>query len=92
MVSGRYKIQEQLSQIILIQGLSCGCNQDIGRFCNHLKACLELEYPISRRLLHKAFGRKPQFLTWLLARDLGSLLHELEYPDDVAANSPQREQ
>lgn len=79
-----------------MQGLSSGCSQDIGRVRSHLKACLELEDPISRRLPHKVVGQDPQFLIWLLAGGLRSLLYEpphklLEYPDDVATNSPQNE-
>ena len=79
-----------------MQGLSSDCSQDIGRVRSHLKACLELEIQFQEgsltrllaKVLSSSYGR------WQEASGpchLSLLNKLLEYPDDVATNSPQNE-
>ena len=64
-VWGSGSVQESCSWVVLVQGLSWGCDQDVSRGCRHLRAWLRLENLCPRCLTHMAVGRRLQFLsTW----------------------------
>lgn len=76
---GSGSVQESCSWVVLVQGLSWGCDQDESRGCRHLRAWPRLENLCPRCLTHVAVGRRLQVLSMWASTVL------LECPRSMAA-------